>query len=129
MNDAMEEHFEECGACPQCEAYEDSFLIQADIGKYDRYIGIMMALNNMSLQIMVVEARASGQSVEAVEARGMIEKYKAMHEELQTKHKQLIGEFNKPESLQGVQKLWLKYNKLSNQFKQSAYRSVQKDAV
>jgi len=30
MNDAMEEHFEECGICPRCEAYEDSFLIQAD---------------------------------------------------------------------------------------------------
>ena len=129
MNDAMEEHFEECGACPQCEAYEDSFLIQADTGKYDRYIGIMMALNNMSLPIRVVAARASGQTVEAVEARGMVEKYKAILEDLQTKHKQIIGEFNKPESLKAVQKLWLEYNSLSNQFKQSAYRSVQKDAV
>ena len=121
MNDAMEEHFEECGICPRCEAYEDSFLIQADMGKYGRYIGIMMALNNMSLQIMVVEARASGQSVEAVEARGMIERYKTMHEELQTKHKQIIDEFNKPESLQRVQALWMEYTKLSNQFKQSVY--------
>jgi len=129
MNDAMEEHFEGCGACPRCEAYEDSFLIQEDIGKYDRYIGIMMALNNMSLQIMVVEAKASGQTVEAVEARGMVEKYKAMYEELQTKHKQIIGEFNKPESLKGAQRLWLGYNSLSNSFKQIAYRSVQKDAV
>ena len=135
QRDALDEeeefqnHLDQCGACPQCEAYEDSFLIQADIGKYDRYIGIMMALNNMSLQIMVVEARASGQTVEAVEARGMVEKYKAILEDLQTKHKQIIGEFNKPESLKTVQKLWLEYNSLSNQFKQSAYRSVQKDAV